>query len=133
MVRQALSALDLIAASQGFRLGSGHFSEKGVQTMTTKSVSERQKTFRSRKASLGWQRRMFYLSPEAQMALAAIQSRDGATVDGAMQAALLLLAAGYQAVSPEISQEVCQAVADRPAALALIPLEMNAPFCPFSS
>ena len=95
--------------------------------MTTKSVSERQKTFRSRKTSLGWQRKMFYLSPEAQAALAAIQSRDGATADGAMQAALLLLAAGCQVVSPkispEISQEIRREVADPPAVLELVPLE----------
>ncbi len=109
--------------------------------MTTKSVSERQKTFRSRKASLGWQRKMFYLSPEAQAALAAIQSRDGATADGAMQAALLLLAAGGQAVTPEVSQEVrqevrqevCQEVTNRPAVLELVPLETKAPFCPVNN
>jgi hypothetical protein len=104
--------------------------------MTTKSVSERQKTFRSRKASLGWQRRMFYLSPEAQMALAAIQSRDGATADGAMQAALLLLAAGCQMVGPEVSQAVSQKVADQsdqPKMLELVPLETKAPFCPLNS
>ena len=105
--------------------------------MTTKSVSERQKTFRSRKTSLGWQRKMFYLSPEAQAALAAIQSRDGATADGAMQAALLLLAAGCQVVSPkispEISQEIRREVADPPAVLELVPLEKNAPLCPSTS
>jgi len=113
--------------------------------MTQKSVSERQKTFRSRKASLGWQRRVFFLSPEAQVALAVIQSREGMTADGAMQAALLSMAgdsptmgqkAADQPASPETLDSPAgnQKAADQPAplkTLELVPLETKLGFCPW--
>lgn len=98
--------------------------------MTKKSVSERQKTFRSRKASLGWQRRVFYLSPEAQAALAVIQSREGMTADGAMQAALLFMAGDSPVMSQQAADEVTNPP-DSPKMLELVPLETKSEFCPW--
>ena len=91
-VRRALTALDTLAAAQGLRPGSGHFSVEDVREMMGQSVSERQRTFRDRKRAAGWVRRGINLSPDAQAALAAIRARDGVTVDEAVRAALLLLA-----------------------------------------
>ena len=99
--------------------------------MTKKSVSERQKTFRSRKASLGWQRRVFYLSPEAQVALAAIQSREGMTADGAMQAALLLMAGDGPAVDQKGPDQPTNPPVPPQKMLELVPLETKSGFCPW--
>jgi len=96
-VRRALSALDAIAVAQGLRPGDGHFTEADVRAMLQEggqSVSERQRAFRARKRAAGWVRRGINLSPDAQAALAAIRDRDGATVDEAVRAALLLAWAG---------------------------------------
>ena len=91
-VRRALTALDALAAAQGLRPGSGHFSVEDVQAMMGQTTTERQRTFRDRKRAAGWVRRGINLSPDAQAALAAIRARDGVTVDEAVRAALLLLA-----------------------------------------
>ena len=88
-VRRALTALDAVAAAQGLRPGSGHFSAEDVRAMMGQSVSERQRTFRDRKRAAGWVRRGINLSPDAQEALEAIRGRDGMTVDEAVRAALL--------------------------------------------
>ena len=88
-VRRALSALDAIAAARGLRPGAGHFTEEDVRAMLSKSVGERQRTFRERKRAAGWVRRGINLSPDAQAALAAIRARDGVTADEAVRQALL--------------------------------------------
>ena len=88
-VRRALTALDAIAAAQGLRPGSGHFTEEDVRAMLSKSVGERQRAFRERKRAAGWVRRGINLSPDTQAALEAIRARDGVTVDEAVRAALL--------------------------------------------
>lgn len=94
-VRRALTALDAIAADQGLRPGSGHFTEEDVRAMVGgSSVTERQRTFRERKRAAGWVRRGINLPPDAQAALAAIRARDGVTVDEAVRLALLRWAGG---------------------------------------
>ena len=60
-----------------------------MRAMVKQTVSERQKTFRDKKAAAGWVRRGFNLSPDAQAALATIRERDGVTADEAIRAALL--------------------------------------------
>ena len=84
-----MRALDQIATAQGCVPGAGRFSEEDVRAMFSKTVNERQKTFRDRKRAAGWVRRGINLSPDAQAALAAIRVRDGVTVDEAIRAALL--------------------------------------------
>lgn len=87
--RRALSELDRIAAENGLRPESGHFTESDVRAMLNKSVAERQRDFNARKRAAGWVRRGFNLPPDAQAALTMIRARDGVTADEAIRQALV--------------------------------------------
>ena len=89
-----MRALDQIATAQGCVPGAGHFTEGDVRAMFSKTVNERQKTFRDRKRAAGWVKRGINLPPDAQAALAAIRTRDGVTADEAVRQALLHWAGG---------------------------------------